>query len=315
MVSDFKPNNFKRRWFNMKVKSNPPRVFGANLGDSDCCKVTLDCNPGVQLEVPRIVVTCCNFIQTHGLQTCGIFRVSGSLKRIASLQALMETDPNSDIDLKALGFTPFDVAGLLTRYLKSLPEPVIPLSQFQYFRDGFHLCTEKRLELYRDLIHQLPRANFHLLLYLLTFLSELSTHSELTKMPAVNLAAVFQPSVLSQPHHTLHPEEYIASQRVVEFLIHHIQELSQKSMEPAITSLKKDTYLSFAIPPMKRRSTTSTLVKKWLYRSNSTSSTLVDETPFQTQLTGFSLDSPPLKSSSQPKFNFIMRTFSVQRVR
>ncbi|KAH3674724.1 hypothetical protein WICMUC_003084 [Wickerhamomyces mucosus] len=81
------------------------------------------------------------------------------------------------------------------------------------------------LKEYRQLIDKLPIAQKHLLYYILDMLSMFSDHSKENLMTARNLAAIFQPSILSHPDHDLNPEQYALSQSVVELLIEYSKRL------------------------------------------------------------------------------------------
>lgn len=81
------------------------------------------------------------------------------------------------------------------------------------------------LKEYRQLIDKLPQAQKQLLYYLLDILSMFADNSKDNLMPARNLAAIFQPSILSHPNHDLTPEEYALSQAVVELLIEYSKRL------------------------------------------------------------------------------------------
>lgn len=81
------------------------------------------------------------------------------------------------------------------------------------------------LKEYRLLIDKLPQAQRQLLYYLLDILSMFADNSKENLMPARNLAAIFQPSILSHPDHDLTPEEYALSQAVVELLIEYSKRL------------------------------------------------------------------------------------------
>ncbi|KAF2976403.1 hypothetical protein EK904_002296 [Melospiza melodia maxima] len=59
-------------------------------------KKQLSLNP-ITWQVPRIVDRCCTHLETHGLQTVGIFRVGSSKKRVQQcdvLRRLFQTDPD-----------------------------------------------------------------------------------------------------------------------------------------------------------------------------------------------------------------------------
>ncbi|KAK6199612.1 GTPase activating protein for RHO [Scheffersomyces amazonensis] len=75
------------------------------------------------------------------------------------------------------------------------------------------------IEDYNQLISELPPASKQLLLYILDLLSMVRLEVDVNLMSSRNLAAIFQPSILSHPDHDMDPDEYALSQTVVEFLI------------------------------------------------------------------------------------------------
>lgn len=87
-------------------------------------------------KIPVIVANCAHFLKTSNAKKVeGIFRVSGSARRIKELQAIL-TDPNQNYG-KNLDWSPYtvhDAANLLRRYLNNLPEPIIPLEFYEKFR-------------------------------------------------------------------------------------------------------------------------------------------------------------------------------------
>lgn len=77
----------------------------------------------------------------------------------------------------------------------------------------------KVIKVYQALITELPPLNRQLLLYILDLLAVFASKSDLNKMTTPNLAAIFQPGLLSHPQHDLAPQEYRLSQDVLIFLI------------------------------------------------------------------------------------------------
>ncbi|KAL6931675.1 uncharacterized protein HGUI_00915 [Hanseniaspora guilliermondii] len=65
----------------------------------------------------------------------------------------------------------------------------------------------------------LEDCNKQTLVYLLDLLFLFSQHSEKNLMTAKNLAAIFQPSMISHPEHDMNPKEYELSRVVLEFLV------------------------------------------------------------------------------------------------
>lgn len=136
------------------------------------------------------------------------------------------------------GYTVHDAANILRRYLNQLPEPIVPLDFYDRFRDplrGQQSRSEGDTEAqasepvdfdhdhavvtYQKLIKELPSLNRQLLLYILDLLAVFSSKSEQNRMTSANLAAIFQPGLLSHPSHDMAPEEYRLSQDVLIFLI------------------------------------------------------------------------------------------------
>lgn len=71
-----------------------------------------------------------------GLETEGIFRVSGNMKRVNALEFQFDQGASHyGLDFNWNGYTVHDAANLLTRYLNKLPEPVIPTEYYLAFRD------------------------------------------------------------------------------------------------------------------------------------------------------------------------------------
>ncbi|KAM6354326.1 rho GTPase-activating protein 36 isoform 2-T4 [Alca torda] len=89
----------------------------------------LSLNP-ITWQVPRIVERCCKHIETHGLQTVGIFRVGSSKKRVQQLRE--EFDQGLDVFLDEHQSV-HDVAALLKEFLRDMPDPLIPRELYAAF--------------------------------------------------------------------------------------------------------------------------------------------------------------------------------------
>ncbi|KAI0242557.1 GTPase activating protein (GAP) for Rho1p [Massospora cicadina] len=245
-----------KRWFGRLETKARPRVFGSL--DSLQIETSLRAYPRVRVRVPLVVDICCSFLRENATSTKGVFRVNGSLKRIQSLQQLFESKriyKNTRLD--QLGFTVFDVAGVLMRYLKCLRESVIPAAYVLRFRQVSPLQpVADQTMAYRSLVNELPLANGDLLMYLLDFLAEMAKHANHTLMSCTNLASVFQPTLLFLPQHAMDPYEYKRNQLVVLFLISNFASLADREQRPASS-------------PVIKRLSTSSILRNWLIRSNS----------------------------------------------
>lgn len=121
--------------------------------------------------------------------------------------------------------------------MNDLPEPVVPLDLYEKFRDPLRGATksavgdadgpqfiddfdvEGAIVKYQQLIKELPPLNRQLLLYILDLLAVFAAKADENRMNSQNLAAIFQPGMLSHPMHAMAPEEYRLNQCVLIFLI------------------------------------------------------------------------------------------------
>ncbi|XP_047446742.1 rho GTPase-activating protein 25 isoform X2 [Mugil cephalus] len=160
-------------------------VFGKSLMDT----VTYEQRFGAHM-VPILVQKCVEFIKEHGLEEEGIFRLPGQDNAVKQFRDAFDAGERpsfpSDTDVHT-------VASLLKLYLRELPEPVVPWTQYQDFLDCTNLLDYNSKEGWEKLEKQialLPRSNYNLLSYVCRFLFEVQLHSKVNKMNVENLATV-----------------------------------------------------------------------------------------------------------------------------
>ncbi|XP_050934705.1 rho GTPase-activating protein 24-like [Lates calcarifer] len=166
-------------------------VFGQRLEET----VLYERRYGVRL-VPLVVEQCVTFIRERGLHEVGLFRQPGQTSLVKELQEAFDAGERPSFDSSTDVHT---VASLLKLYLRQLPEPLVPYSHYQ----DFLLCGKKLtsdrtqgLGELRNLLHELPVANFNLLNFICQFLNEVQSYSGSNKMTDQNLATVFGPNIL-----------------------------------------------------------------------------------------------------------------------
>ncbi|KAM0719591.1 hypothetical protein Q7P37_003721 [Cladosporium fusiforme] len=188
--------------------------------------------------VPIVVAKCGVFLKEKATDVEGIFRLAGSEKRIKELKIAFDSPDRYGKGLDWTGYTVHDAANILRRYFNQLPEPIIPLEFYERFRDPLRnhqaqavgamdaqsptigdFDQDGAIRIYQALITELPPLNRQLLLYILDLLAVFASKSDLNKMTTPNLAAIFQPGLLSHPQHDMAPQEYRLSQDVLIFLI------------------------------------------------------------------------------------------------
>ncbi|KAK1247969.1 hypothetical protein MKX07_000857 [Trichoderma sp. CBMAI-0711] len=187
--------------------------------------------------VPIVVAKCGVFLKEKATSVEGIFRLNGSEKRIKELKTIFDSPDRYGKGLSWEGYTVHDAATVLRRYLNDLPEPVVPLDLYEKFRDPLRGATKQAvgdtdgpqfvenfdeaaaIAKYQQVITELPPLNKQLLLYILDLLAVFAAKSDENRMTSQNLAAIFQPGMLSHPAHAMAPEEYRLNQCVIIFLI------------------------------------------------------------------------------------------------
>ncbi|KIX96634.1 uncharacterized protein Z520_07900 [Fonsecaea multimorphosa CBS 102226] len=219
--------------------------------------------------VPIVVAKCGVFLKEKATDVEGIFRLSGSAKRIKDLQTIFNSPDRYGKGLDWTGYTVHDAANILRRYLNQLPEPIVPLDFYERFREPLRQIQvptgpdgemqsrdmsvsehSAAVTAYQKLITELPPLNRQLLLYILDLLAVFASKSDLNRMTAANLAAIFQPGIISHPSHDMAPGQYRLSQEVLIFLIENqdnfligmsgtaVDEKTQKDVESGAPSLR-----------------------------------------------------------------------------
>ncbi|XP_051896862.1 rho GTPase-activating protein 25-like isoform X2 [Pristis pectinata] len=160
-------------------------VFGQRLTDT----VAYEQKFGQHL-VPIIVEKCADFMREQGLKEEGIFRLPGQDNLVKELRDAFDAGErpsfNRDTDVHT-------VASLFKLYLRELPEPVVPWSQYEDFLACSQMMGSDKMLGQQELTKQislLPQANYNLLSYICRFLHEVQLHSAMNKMGVDNLATV-----------------------------------------------------------------------------------------------------------------------------
>jgi GTPase-activating protein SAC7 len=180
------------------------------------------------------------------LKSKDIFFKSGSAARIQELYNVFSSVSWKQAYGKEVTWDTYqvdDAASLLLRYLKLLPEPIIPYNCYKNFtsiygelisaRDTDGECDWTRLDAQTKsrlletiylALEETPEVNRHLLLYLLDLLQACVRHSNHNLMTSDRLVAVFQPSLLSLRPDEMSIEEHQIAHQVIVFMIEVLDE-------------------------------------------------------------------------------------------
>ncbi|KAG7109582.1 Rho-GTPase-activating protein 5 like [Verticillium longisporum] len=243
--------------------------------------------------VPIVVAKCGVYLKEKATGIEGIFRLSGSEKRIKELKTIFDSPDRYGKGLDWDGYTVHDAANVLRRYLNDLPEPVVPLDLYEKFREPLKGATKQAVGdaegpqlidnfdeqgaiiKYQQLITELPPLNRQLLLYILDLLAVFAAKSDENRMNSQNLAAIFQPGMLSHPDHAMAPEEYRLNQCVIIFLIEN-QDHFLIGMQGTATDEKTKQEIEKGTPPISGPTTPTPNRRSTLGRSASNASAGAD---------------------------------------
>ncbi|XP_075711456.1 rho GTPase-activating protein 25 [Rhinoderma darwinii] len=166
-------------------------VFGQRLADT----VAYEKKYGRHL-VPILMEKCADFILEKGLNEEGIFRLPGQDTLVKQLKAVFDAGErptfSGDTDVHT-------VASLFKLYLRELPEPVFPWSQYEdclACENTMSIDEEKGHEELMKQIRLLPKENYNLLSFICRFLYEVQKNSSVNKMSVDNLAMVIGVNLL-----------------------------------------------------------------------------------------------------------------------
>ncbi|KAK9367480.1 hypothetical protein V1509DRAFT_626777 [Lipomyces kononenkoae] len=163
------------------------RVFGVSI-EIVCTRENL--------SIPTVVQLLLAEIEARGLEEVGIYRVPGSMASVNELKKAF--DSGSEVDMNDERWYDINtVAGCLKLYLRELPEPLLTDELFSEFTQIAKIPDEReQIPLFSRMVENLPSYNYFLLKRIIEHLAIISSHGDINKMHAVNLAIVFSMSLL-----------------------------------------------------------------------------------------------------------------------
>lgn len=173
--------------------SIPQNHYGSMFGINPAkCKYMLAILKN--MDVPSVVARCVQcIVQPEYLIEKGIFRISGSLKLIHSLQD--KFDKLGDYNLVKAQVDVHTAADLLKRYLRSLPGSYFgnwPETRAKYVLELDELTRQEYL---KSQIKNLEKMNQNILFTVLILLREVVQHQDRNNMSAGNLGLALSPAL------------------------------------------------------------------------------------------------------------------------
>eukprot|EP00126_Sphaerothecum_destruens_P001425 Sdes_comp14495_c0_seq1m3502 len=155
--------------------------------------------------IPVLLECCVHHIETHGMDTIGIYRISGNASKVQQLMIafnfqfsnLPKGSVIADIDCN---FIPLEedshnVASLLKRYFRELEDCLFTNIHYASFIQAYE-CEPDRLHLMKQLISNLPLINQRTMKFIFQHLKRVAERGNENKMHADNLSIIFGPTLL-----------------------------------------------------------------------------------------------------------------------
>ncbi|KAG0233867.1 hypothetical protein BGW42_007074 [Actinomortierella wolfii] len=176
---------------------NTRPVFGVDLAE----QLIRD-----ETDLPEIVVKCTRAIEQFGMDTMGIYRVSGITSATNRLRAMFDKDCGA-VDLENIDeyIDINSVASVLKSWFRELPDPLLTRELYPRFIEAAAIEDPGlRLMHIHECTNQLPDPNYATLKFLMAHLNRVQANQEVTKMGASNLGLIFGPTLMcsSNPNAT-----------------------------------------------------------------------------------------------------------------
>jgi hypothetical protein len=184
-----------------RPKGTKNAIFGVPLEqviERDYEESTDGVGPG-SLKIPSVVQECITAMKTMDMSVEGVFRKNGNIKRLNDAKEEIDTKGAVQVDLTKEN--PVQVAALLKKYLRELPDPLLTNKLHKLWITSSKIEDNERR---RRVLHLtcclLPKAHRDTMEVLFTFLNWVSSFSHVdeesgSKMDIHNLATVITPNI------------------------------------------------------------------------------------------------------------------------
>ncbi|XP_033127311.1 phosphatidylinositol 3-kinase regulatory subunit alpha-like [Anneissia japonica] len=202
-------------------------------------------------EAPLVVVKCVQAIEERGLTAEGLYRTSSPTGTVNQVKKQFNSSPSS-VDLDSVQDI-HCIAGVLKRYLRELPNPVISHDLYADFIQANSIRSEvEKVERLNDLVESLSPPHKSTLRYLMAHFVRICQNTQVNKVGPQKLASVFCHILLRPPREdilqVIHNSE--VHRIIILWLIEKLDwGVNQQPMEAAPTvpprePIRKDTVVS-----------------------------------------------------------------------
>ncbi|CAD6912104.1 unnamed protein product [Tilletia controversa] len=173
------------------------------------------------LRVPSFIDDIISAMKQMDVSVEGIFRKNGNIRRLKELSEALDRDP-SQVNL--LDDNPVQLAALLKKWLRELPDPLLTFKLHKLFVASQKLEETERLRILRMVTMLLPKGHRDTMEVLFVFLKWVASFSHVdeetgSKMDLQNLALVLGPNILySKGADPTKDETFLANAAIMQLL-------------------------------------------------------------------------------------------------
>ncbi|KAG8855526.1 hypothetical protein FRB96_007030 [Tulasnella sp. 330] len=186
--------------------SYPPAILAAMAQYPDRGLPTFGVHLAEQMlrdavEVPRILEKCCGAIETYGITSVGLYRLSGTTSKVQKLKMVLDRDVEAvDLMNDEWRMDVNNITSVLKLWLRELPEPLLTFDLYHGYVEAAKTENDRlrQIQLHHK-VNDLPDANYATLKYLMGHLHKVRGQEALNSMSATNLSIVFGPTLLGPP--------------------------------------------------------------------------------------------------------------------
>ncbi|KAH9074857.1 RhoGAP-domain-containing protein [Lactarius deliciosus] len=149
------------------------------------------------VEVPPIMVKCCEAIEKYGISTVGVYRIGGTMSKVTRLKEKLDKDLDAtNLDAEEWSGDISNVTSVLKLWLRELPEPLLTMHLHQGFLSAAKIENDRLRHIrLHERVNELPDANYATLKYFLGHLHRIVQNEAQNSMSIGNLAIVFGPTL------------------------------------------------------------------------------------------------------------------------
>ncbi|XP_022604020.1 rho GTPase-activating protein 9 isoform X2 [Seriola dumerili] len=159
------------------------------------CRLEMLCEREKNM-VPRFVRLCTEAVERRGLDTDGIYRVSGNLAVIQKLRFLVNHEEKLNLD-ESEWEDIHVITGALKLFFRELPEPLVPYGFFTDIVETVKMSDYMdKVDRLKCLVLNMPPPNHDTLLFMCRHLKRVLAHSDTNRMTTQNIGIVFGPTLM-----------------------------------------------------------------------------------------------------------------------